>query len=148
MAKYTITYKCGCTREVQLFGKFEDRERRIKWLETQTCLECQFEAENAHAAEAKEQRGLADLTGSEKQVSWANSIREAAYECLDALYEYATDNNGKQMLDGWRQKMDAQTTAKWWIDNRFGLPKYPRATTPEGSKDQAKDNVIKFHQIF
>lgn len=100
MAKYTITYDCGCTREVQLFGAHDARERRIKWLETQTCPDCQHEAENAHAEKAKEARGLADLTGSEKQVAWANSIREAAYECLDTLYEYATDERGKQMLDG------------------------------------------------
>ena len=33
MAKYNITYSCGHEGTVQLFGKSEERERKIKYYE-------------------------------------------------------------------------------------------------------------------
>ena len=34
MAKYTVTYKCGHTATIQLFGKYDDRERKIAYYKT------------------------------------------------------------------------------------------------------------------
>ena len=122
MAHYTINHICGHSVEIQLLGKMEDRYRRIEWLETQECEECKRAKANAAAAAAKDARGLADLTGSEKQIAWANTIREKAYKALDFLAPYATNDKTKQIMDRWKAKMDVQTTAKWWIDNRYDLP--------------------------
>jgi hypothetical protein len=141
MAKYTITHTCGHTEEVQLFGKMEDRERKIKWLESQECDECRKAKANAEAAAAKEARGLADLEGSEKQIAWANTIREKAYKCVDALAPFASNPQAKAMMDGWKAKMDAETSAKWWIDNRNDLPtdSHPAA---------ARESVRMFNELF
>lgn len=41
MAKYTINYSCGHTGELQLYGKYKDRENKIEWLEREgLCPEC------------------------------------------------------------------------------------------------------------
>lgn len=39
--KYTVTYSCGHTGTVQLYGKTEERERKIKYYEEYgLCPEC------------------------------------------------------------------------------------------------------------
>ena len=39
--KYTLTYSCGHTGTVQLYGKTEERERKIKYYEEYgLCPEC------------------------------------------------------------------------------------------------------------
>lgn len=141
MAKYTITHTCGHTEEVQLFGKMSDRERRIAWLENQECEECRRAKANAATAAAKDARGLADLDGTEKQVAWANTIREKAYKCFDSLQQFASNPQAKALMDGWKAKMDAETSAKWWIDNRYNLPtdSHPAAS---------RENVSKFNELF
>lgn len=123
MAKYTINYKCGCEGKVELFGKYADRYSRIAYLETTECPECYRAKANAAASAAKEERGLTDLTGSEKQVAWANSIREGAYKALDCLMPYAQTDEAKKLVESWRDRMNSQTTAKWWIDKRYSMPK-------------------------
>lgn len=123
MAHYTINHTCGHSVEIQLFGKMKDRYSRIEWLETQECEECKRAKANAAAAAAKEARGLADLEGSEKQVAWANTIRENAYKALECLIPFSTNEKTQAMMDGWKAMMDAKLEAKWWIDNRYDMPK-------------------------
>lgn len=149
MAKYTINHTCGHQVTVQLFGKYADRERRIAYLETCECDECRKAKANAAAAAAKEERGLPDLTGSEKQIAWANTIREQAYKTLDCLTPYTDKEQVKTIVDGWREKMNAQTQAKWWIDNRFNMPK-PLVNSKTGSTDAyvARCIVSDFRNLF
>lgn len=41
MAKYKITYKCGHEGTVELFGKYKDRDSRMKWMsENMVCPDC------------------------------------------------------------------------------------------------------------
>lgn len=83
MAKYQVNFTCGHTETVQLFGKHTERERWIEWAErNKVCPECyekqkeetRQEATKQAAAEAIE-NGLPSLTGSEKQIAWAERIR-------------------------------------------------------------------------
>ena len=141
MAKYTINHTCGHKVDVQLYGSHKDRERRIAWLETQECEECRKAKANAAAASAKMERGLANLSGSDKQIAWANTIRENAYKCLDTLTQFATNDQAKAMMDSWRGKMDAETTAKWWIDNRYNIPS-------DSQPQAARQNVAMFNDLF
>lgn len=141
MAKYTINHTCGHQVTIQLYGSNKDRERRIAYLETIECEECRKSRANAAAAEANAARGLADLAGTEKQVAWANTIRDNAYRCLDSLAPLATNEQAKAMMDGWRAKMDATTDAKWWIDNRYDIP---NISEPQA----ARENVRKFNDLF
>ena len=96
---------------------------------------------NADAATMKEARGLQDLIGSEKQVAWANTIREKAYKCLDTLTQFATNDQAKTMMETWKSKMDAENMAKWWIDNRYNIPtdSHPHA---------AREIVRMFNDLF
>ena len=39
--KYDVTYACGHTETVQLFGPYEERKRKIKWYSEEClCSEC------------------------------------------------------------------------------------------------------------
>ncbi len=56
------------------------------------------------------------LEGSEKQVAWADEIRE---NYIHGLIEMANNERDFRIYEcylGWLLK--TQTTAKWWIDNR------------------------------
>lgn len=139
MAKYTITHTCGHQVEVQLFGKYADREKQIARMESCKCPECLKAETNAKAAQANENRGLAELTGSEKQIAWAETIRSRAYECLDELVQFCVNDQGHVIIKAWRAKLDEQQTAAWWIDNRDALPKY---------KGDWDTNMNRFNKMF
>lgn len=149
MAKYTITHKCGHTEEVQLFGTYAERGKRIALLEKQVCDECWKAKANAESEIAKNARGLTDLTGSEKQIRWANTIRENTYKALDCLAPYATHDRAKAMVEKWKAKMEAETTAKWWIDNRQKMPSPLSGSGDERSAMFAARKIISdFENLF
>ena len=117
MAKYTVTYKCGHTAEVNLVGKESDRQRKIAWYATIDCPECEGKAQKAIAEAA----GLPALSGSEKQVAWATKLRNSALTILDGAISRAPERN-REILDGLRAGWLAKETAStYWIDNRFEL---------------------------
>lgn len=111
MAKYTITHACGHTEDVNLFGKHADRERKIAYLESIDCRSC-WDA--AQAAKARKE-GLPELTGSPKQIAWANGIRnrilgEAAH-CIETHPDWPN-------MDKWLTDLKKETASRWWIDHR------------------------------
>ncbi len=142
MTKYTITHECGHTEEIALFGKSSERDRRIKWLESRPCRDCLRNSEIERAKVQGEEFGLPDLTGSEKQIAWAITIRarkvtefsettEKAYGRRDMIladrekYSKYSDKD----LDEAMAKLDRANTAmewlystktesKFWIENR------------------------------
>lgn len=111
MSKYTITHACGHTEEVNLFGKHSDRERKIAYLESIDCRACWDAAQAAQAKDA----GLPDLTGSPKQIAWANGIRNRilseAARCIEAHPDWPD-------TDKWLSELKKETAARWWIDHR------------------------------
>lgn len=115
MAKYTVTYKCGHTAEVQLYGKYADREKKIAWYATINCPDCEA-SEQKEKAEAS---GLPQLTGSEKQIAWATKIRNNALDIINAANERNTEAK-RQVLADFRDKWLAiETSASYWIDHRY-----------------------------
>lgn len=74
MAKYTINHKCGHSEVVELYGKQEDRYRKIEYMESIDCPECRRKAEYERALSLSSE--LPVLEGSEKQIAWAMSIRQ------------------------------------------------------------------------
>lgn len=130
MAQYQVQHSCGHSATHQLYGKTTERQRRIEWLSGQSCPECyraeqeqRRQAENAQAAESNQQAGLPALTGSDKQVAWAESIRAAKLAELAQLRSLVETNAAKnpalaeQMLAA-IDSAATQTTAAWWIDRR------------------------------
>ena len=87
MAKYDITYICGHTGTVQLFGAEKDRQSKIEWLQSINCPDC-FKSAQADDLTAFEQvNNLPELIGSEKQIAWARTIRRLLIIQITELYE-------------------------------------------------------------
>ena len=139
MAKYDVECPvCHTTYRVALFGPTRDREYKLEnwdW----TCKECKDKArqeENEKAAAANSAAGLPQLTGSEKQIAWAEKLRAERFELiekcrageLDDWYVdayYGTPRRGGRVLplDGEHfpcaiELLKQQTSAHWWIDQR------------------------------
>ncbi len=91
MAKYTVTYRCGHEREVTLFGPTRDRERKLEWMATIRCPECQKKAEGEAIQKREEELGLPALQGSEKQVNWAKDIRISRINSLERWGDQIND---------------------------------------------------------
>ena len=114
MAKYTVTHTCGHQQTHELFGDNKSRDRKLSYEAGCVCDACYREQqapkvaqERAQAlAAAQEQAAtmsLPTLTGSEKQIAWAESIR------------------AKMVNDKYnplRCKAQVETDARWFINNR------------------------------
>ena len=124
MAKYYVKYSCGHEGEIQLFGRQEDRYRKISWLEAEgICPECykrhqeeQRAAEHAESLKTIAECGynLPALEGSTKQIAWAETIRGKAVV-------WFLGHHPEELMDKYRPALDKtifNSSAKWWIDNR------------------------------
>lgn len=134
--KYTITYKCGHTGTVELFGNERERARKIAWYsENYDCPEC-----NAAKREAEAQEyALPELVGSEKQVAWAEKIRSKfiavrkEQERKNAnLYARTQDSKEniemhKTMFKAFCAEFFNETSAKTWIDRRDSEDRFERS---------------------
>lgn len=138
MSKYTITHSCGHDETHQLQGKVNSRERKAEWLKSQPCTACRKAAEaadraeaNAKAAEANAAAGLPELTGSPKQIAWAETIRAQQIADADSTISTMEGNMSKapegqaeiaeKLLDAAKaiyQEIKGQAEASWWIDRR------------------------------
>lgn len=72
-----VTYSCGHTGEVQLFGTNKDRERKIKWYEKEAlCPECYKKQQEERAKALAAEYNLPEITGvSDKQIAFAEILR-------------------------------------------------------------------------
>ncbi len=139
MAKYHVKRTCGHYEDVDLVGPSTDRERRIAWLERSgVCSECYRARQSAAIAERSAERKLPTLTGSEKQIAWANTIRDRLIRAVEGFgaeldRQVEIRNHQEQWLtDEERAEVHAirerialtlvwlasQTEARWWIDRR------------------------------
>lgn len=93
--------------------------------ECKECREKRLNAEraeeNAKAMEAAKELGYPELVGTEKQVAWASSIRDAAMtelrdHYLDPLV-LSRDPRAQIIFDGLKDIMLRHTLASWWIEN-------------------------------
>lgn len=72
-----VTFSCGHTGEVQLFGSNKDRERKIKWYEESAlCPNCYKKQQEERGKELAAEYNLPEITGvSDKQIAFAESLR-------------------------------------------------------------------------
>ena len=126
MAKYEGTYACGHDGVVNVIGKMRDRQRKIDYAFSHLCPQCakkeraqQIVEENKNSEVLSKEYGFPELTGSEKQVAWANTIR------LDFYNEFENNRTAQEMIEN-------ETVASFWLDlDRFNskrefLTKYER----------------------
>lgn len=132
MAKYDVTFGCGHTETVQLYGKESDRKRKIAWLEEHgecsACYKARIAAERAAdtaaAADKAAEENLPTLTGTEKQVNWALSIRAKKFADLEKMLANMTTTDeqlrrqNQIALQATKNVLASKTDSKFWIDNR------------------------------
>lgn len=120
MAKYQVTRSCGHEETVQLTGPHKAREYRLTKEAERLCGECFAEARrsnNAAAAAAAQEKDLPVLTGSPKQVAWAESIRQNAIAHMDRAIAYNAANPEERIMwSHFRSYLLQIASAKEWID--------------------------------
>ena len=103
---HTITYQlCGHTARTQVSweGKAADRDRKIAWIaETQRCDDCKAAQRAAEKAEwdaqAEGRAATSTLTGSDKQVAWAEQVRSHAAAAYAAVTDRLTNTEVAELL--------------------------------------------------
>ena len=136
MAWNTLTYSCGHTAEVQLYGKRSERERKVASAAKYPCAACR-----AAAAQVKDTaNGLPQLIGSEKQIAWASECRAKMLPLADQVVAKVAEILAKleqmepnekaplekinaeiikmQVIITKAKNMKTITKAEFWIENR------------------------------
>ena len=139
MAKAKAICKCKyCGNEFHYVTyKNNSRDARDfeKWAaenidECPECREKRIAAEHDEqariSAEAAKSKGWPELTGSEKQISWANTIRETHLSEIIEKIEKEKSRMGDKykgyaLASAAVNAMLTHTKASWWIDNRCQL---------------------------
>lgn len=139
--KYDIVYACGHAGVIQIYGKSADRDRKIKWMETNClCPNCQAN-ENKKRTEIaiKEMAGLnlPTLTGSQKQIDWAVVIRAKRIEEAKIFLAANLPPEVQEKARKFYAWYTGQTQAAWWIDHR---DEHPKATCRLERKSWDKQN--------
>lgn len=112
--KYDVTMSCGHKVEVQLFGKGEERERKIKWLEEYgLCTKCKEEQEKEKA----KNKGLPELEGTEKQIKWAMTIRNKILDGLENMDKSNYTPKAIKEYNLFTEWLKNKKEAKFWIDH-------------------------------
>lgn len=111
-----ITHACGHEQIHYLSGFASQQERKVRWLETTKCRTCFVTTKQVEQAEAAVRDSAAiahlnlpPLTGSDRQVAWATTLRASRLCALSA--KTGTEGNGHQVCV-------VVIDAKWWIDHR------------------------------
>ena len=139
--KYSVKCsECGSAYDVALFGPHKKREYALEnytWI----CDECTQKLRKemgARAAEENAQSGLPALTGSEKQIQWAEQIRaekiKKKYSISGVVYalkgleltaseiKNAGINNPEdfsELCESIWSSIKNETSASWWIEHRY-----------------------------
>lgn len=139
MAWYYGTYSCGHEGRTNIVGPTKDRERKAEWHFSGLCPECYKKKQeeernyaNKEAAEKSAEMELPELTGTEKQVAWANTLRIKAIDSLNSRcnkIEVSLKEKGldaipgeeigmKEVYDSVQHFIQSHTDARYWIDTR------------------------------
>jgi len=109
MAKYEVTYACGHNGVIKLLGPTKDRDYWLGREAEKLCPECQARQDEQTLVEIRaewEKQGLPALTGSTKQILWANKLRNLEI------------TKAKEKLE----------------DTKHKAEKYPDKLTPDGAE--------------
>lgn len=137
MAKYEGTYACGHGGVINLIGPLKDREWRKEREFSKLCPDCwkieleeRKERENREAAEMAKEMELPELSGSPKQIAWANTLRQRLIEQFEAL----TETDFRSLSRRYRLEIDEEaakrilyfilenrTSAKYFIESRYDI---------------------------
>ena len=141
MSWYYGTFSCGHEGRVNITGPTKNRQwiadRKFEEL-CKECYEKKLEADRQKANEEAEEKAkemeLVGLTGTEKQVAWANTLRQ---KLIDKVENFVNNDDEKEYWSFWQKKYKEfkeveienllevlnyilinETTAKFYINNR------------------------------
>ena len=139
MSKYGGTYACGHEGVVNVIGKMSERQRKVDYAFSHLCPKCAKEErerkileENQNSKALSAEYGFPNLTGTEKQIDWANTIR------LNFYNEFENDGIAQTIIEN-------ETKASFWLDlDRFDskqdfLRKYKLTTKRKERRDRIID---------
>ena len=120
--KREITYHCGHSETRSFSGRHSAPDAYIEKLSREDCPACRAAQAKTRSAAA----GLPTLTGSDKQIAWAEQIRQRAVtafaEAQSVIEAAAPDADSRQraldMLATIRTRTMGTTDAGIWIDIR------------------------------
>lgn len=115
--EHRIAHACGHEQAHYILGYPAQQDRKARWLRTTKCRACFVDDKRSQEAKAAARDGAAiahlglpELVGSDRQVSWATTIR---MKRLAAIMTTSSTDGGAG-----HQACVAVADAKWWIDHR------------------------------
>lgn len=141
MAWYNGTFSCGCEGKVNVIGPQKERQWKIDRAFEKVCPECYekyLEKErlrkNKEAAEKAKEMELPELRGTEKQIAWANTLRQDFINKISKFIEEEKDEDSwyylkkqynlkklaliEDILIVRDYILENKTESKYYIDNR------------------------------
>ena len=137
MAKYTIIHRCGHRQMYELYGKMNERLRRLREMKPRSCSAClreEYEAENEASAKHNAENNLPELQGTDRQKPWAETIRKDRLEETKEFLESLIQAGRGQLESGgisqqefdeaearYRERfrlLQEMKDAHWWIERR------------------------------
>lgn len=166
MSWYSGTYRCGHEGRVNIVGPTKNRQWIADHKFEGLCPECfqrqleaQREAENIESAEKAEEMELPELTGSERQVAWANTLRQKFIDKTQKFSDMSSIDFSK-VSEALQYILITYTKASWYIDNRNSDVKpilakayedmqrsSPTADTVSANEIKAESTVFPSHKI-
>jgi len=115
--EHRIAHACGHEQAHYIPGYPAQQDRKARWLRTTKCRTCFVDDKRSEEAEAAARNAAAiahlnlpELVGSDRQVSWATTIRMKRLAAMMAASSI-DDADGHEACV-------AVIDAKWWIDHR------------------------------
>lgn len=166
MSWYYGTFSCGHEGRVNIIGPNKNRQWKADKRFEGKCEECyakwlQEEREriNKEALEKAIEMELPELTGTEKQIAWGNTIRDKFIEKIDyymdnidklerdltnrtlePISEEEIENISENIVDIMDYIIENKTKSSWFIDNRdFILDALLKVYKEMESKDDLKE---------
>ena len=129
MAKYSGTFSCGHEGRVDVVGPTKNRQWIVDRKFEGMCPECyeihlqeQREKANIEASEKAKEMELPILQGSDKQVAWANTLRQKLIDKVESKIKAVGERKGVNLEiinNIFQFILTNKINAKWFIDNRF-----------------------------
>jgi hypothetical protein len=113
-----ITHACGHEQIHYLSGFASQQERKARWLQSTKCRTCFVATKQTEQAEAAVRDGAAIahlelrlLTGSDRQVAWATSLRASRFCALVA--RPVTEEQSCQLTRPFRSFINLENGHRW-----------------------------------
>lgn len=130
MAWHYGTYSCGHEGRTNVVGPTKNRDWIAEKHFSGLCSDCwekkvetdKIEA-NAKALEKAKEMELPELQGTEKQVAWANTLRQKMIEDFEKRFESPIEKKKDLLREVLNHVLTTKTSASWYIDNRGNMPR-------------------------